>query len=146
MRKQILLYKLVWGILLFSLIIPIKPPVSFAQAKLCCKKFCPHHQKKPAKLKCHDSEKEHKHSKNGPIQCCQNHCTKTFLREEAKSLLVLNSESQISYSKNKNGFAAYDKTSLLRPNNPNSQTTKFFNKFLQSTHPPLYLIHSSLLF
>ena len=93
MRKRSLALKLIVGVILLSFIIPIKPPVSYAQAKLCCKKFCAHHIKSPPKLDCHGTHK--KNSASDPINCCQNSCTQKIFRDDHKAPTVNNLKTQV---------------------------------------------------
>lgn len=94
MRKRSLALKLIVGVILLSFIIPIKPPVSYAQAKLCCKKFCAHQIKSAPKPDCHGSHK--KNSESDPINCCQNSCTQKIFRDDNKAPTLNNLKVQIA--------------------------------------------------
>ncbi len=93
MRKRSLALKLIVGVILLSFIIPIKPPVSYAQAKLCCKKFCAHHIKSTPKPDCHGSHK--KNSESDPINCCQNSCTQKIFRDDHKAPTLNGLKTQV---------------------------------------------------
>ncbi len=93
MRKRDFAFKLIVGVILLSFIIPIKPPVSYAQAKLCCKKFCPHQIKSAPKPDCHGSHK--KSSESDPIECCQNSCTQKIFRDDHKAPTLNNLKTQV---------------------------------------------------
>ena len=92
MRKSLAL-KLIMGVIIISFIIPMKPPVSHAQAKLCCKKFCTHHIKNIPKPNCHGSHK--KSSESDPISCCQNSCTQKIIRDDHKAPTLNNLKTQV---------------------------------------------------
>ncbi|GJL77351.1 MAG: hypothetical protein NPINA01_03400 [Nitrospinaceae bacterium] len=93
MRKGNLIFKLILGVILLSLIIPVKAPVSYAQAKLCCKKFCAHHIKSTPKEDCHGSHK--KNSESDPVNCCQNSCAQKIFRDDHKAPTLNSLKSQV---------------------------------------------------
>ncbi len=93
MRKGNFAFKMILGIILLSLIIPIKPPVSHAQAKLCCKKFCAHHIKNTPKPGYHGAHK--KTSENRPVHCCQNSCAQEIFRGDPKIPALNNLKTEV---------------------------------------------------
>ncbi len=70
--------KLALGILAFSLLIPMSPIISPAQAKLCCKKLCLKHVKK-SPFKRHGSHANSPLSQNESRDCCKKNCIKATL-------------------------------------------------------------------
>jgi len=70
--------KIALGVLTLSLLVPMSPTVSPAQAKLCCKKLCPKHVKH-SPLKCHGSNANSPLSQNEPGDCCKKNCIKAIL-------------------------------------------------------------------
>ena len=139
MRKNLAL-KLIMGVIIISFIIPMKPPVSHAQAKLCCKKFCTHHIKNIPKPNCLGSHK--KSSESDPISCCQNSCTQKIIRDDHKAPTLNNLKTQV------------DPVNLKL-----TQVVAFLNwisiepsSWVYRAHPPeknqsapIYIAHSSLL-
>lgn len=93
MRKLNIASRFILGVILLSFIIPINPPVSHAQAKLCCKKFCAHLTKNTSKLDCHGSQK--KNSESDPINCCQNSCTQKIFRDDHKAPTLNGLKTQV---------------------------------------------------
>jgi hypothetical protein len=83
MRKRALALKLIVGMILLSFVIPMKPSVSHAQAKLCCKKFCVHQIKNTPKSDCQGSQQ--KNSASGSIDCCQDSCKQKNFRDDHKA-------------------------------------------------------------
>jgi hypothetical protein len=79
--------KILFGIIIFSLVIPFSPPVSFAKAKICCKTKCSKMMGAMAESK----QKPIKHCdhKNNPVNCCQKNCSNiiTFEKSERISLV-----------------------------------------------------------
>jgi len=140
MRKRDLALKLIVGVILLSFIIPIKPPVSYAQAKLCCNKFCAHQIKNTSKPDCHGSHK--KNSESNPINCCQNSCTQKIFRDDHKAPTVSNLKTQIDSVNLKItqvvavlNWISIKQTSWNYREHPPKHT--------QSA--PIYIVHSSLL-
>jgi len=140
MRKRSLALKLIVGVILLSFIIPIKPPVSYAQAKLCCKKFCPQQIKSAPKPDCHGSHK--KNSESDPINCCQNSCAQKIFRDDNKAPTLNNIKTQVDPVNLKltqvvavlNWISINPSSWDFRENPP---------KHTQSA--PIYIVHSSLL-
>lgn len=79
MRKGNFIFKLIVGVIFLSFILPIKPPVSHAQAKLCCKKFCAHHIKNTPEKKCRGSHENT--SDRRSMECCQSSCPHGLFRD-----------------------------------------------------------------
>lgn len=79
--------KILFGIIVLSLVIPFSPPVSFAKAKMCCKTKCSKMMGAMAKSK----QKPIKHCdhKKNPVNCCQKNCSNiiTFEKSERISLV-----------------------------------------------------------
>lgn len=80
--------KLGLGILAFSLLIPMVPTVSLAQAKLCCKKLCPENVKQTP-LRCHGSHATPPLSQSEPGDCCKTNCIRATLITPAAALASL---------------------------------------------------------
>jgi hypothetical protein len=140
MRKRSFALKLIVGVILLSFIIPIKPPVSYAQAKLCCKKFCVHHIKKAPEKKCHGSHKNT--SDKQPIECCQNSCAHEIFREDAQNPTLNNSKTKVDLV----SLKLIQVVAVLNwtPITPLSWS---YREHLQehSQPAPIYIAHSSLL-
>lgn len=140
MRKRSLALKLIVGVILLTFIIPIKPPVSYAQAKLCCKKFCAHHIKRTPKPDCHGLNK--KNSESDPINCCQNSCAQKIFRDDNKAPTLNSLKTQIDPVNLKliQVVAVLNWISI----NPSSWNYREHpSKHSQSA--PIYIVHSSLL-
>ena len=140
MRKRSLALKLILGVILLSFIIPIKPPVSHAQAKLCCKKFCAHHIKSTPKLDCHGSHK--KNSASDPINCCQNSCAQKIFRDDHKAPTLSNLKTQID-PVNLKLVTVIAVLNWIPINSSSWDYREHPPKHLQSA--PIYIVHSSLL-
>lgn len=140
MRKRSLALKLIVGMILLSFVIPIKPPVSYAQAKLCCKKFCVHQIKSAPKPDCRGSHE--KNSAGDPVNCCQNSCTQKIFRDDHKAPTLNNLKTQVVPVNLKllQVVAVLNWVSM----NPFSWD---YREHPQKHDPsaPLYIVHSSLL-
>jgi len=140
MRKVNFSLKLILGVILLSFIIPMKPSVSHAQAKLCCKKFCVHQRTKTLKSDCQGSHK--KNSAGDPINCCQDSCTQKIFRDDHKAPALSNLKTQVVPVSLKliqvvavlNWIAVKPFSSDYRGHPPKHDQPA-----------PLYIIHSSLL-
>jgi len=140
MRKRSLVLKLIVGVILLSFIIPIKPPVSYAQAKLCCKKFCAHQIKSTTKLDCHGSHK--KNSESAPINCCQNSCTQKIFRDDNKAPILKNLKTQVDPV----NLKLTQVVAVLNWISINPSSWNYREHPPQHTQSaPIYIVHSSLL-
>ena len=140
MRKRNLAFKLIFGAILLSFIIPIKPPVSYAQAKLCCKKFCAHQIKKPAEINCQGSHK--KKSESDPINCCQNSCVQKIFRDDNKAPTLNNLKTQVD-PVNLKLIQVVAVQNWISTKSSSWNYREHPSKHTQSA--PIYIVHSSLL-
>jgi len=140
MQKMNLALKLILGVMVLSFIIPMKPPVSHAQAKMCCKKFCAHHIKNIPKPNCHGTHK--KSSESDPISCCQNSCTQKIFRDDNKAPTLNNLKTQVDPVNLKltqvvavlNWISIEPSSWVYRDHPPEHNQSA-----------PIYIVHSSLL-
>ena len=140
MRKRSLALKLILGVILLSLIIPIKPPVSHAQAKLCCKKFCTHQIKNTSKSDCHGTRD--KNSASDPVNCCQNSCAQKIFRDDHKAPTLSNLKTQID-SVSLKLVKVIAVLNWIPINSSSWDYREHPQKHTQSA--PIYIVHSSLL-
>lgn len=74
MMKKPFTYKLLFGLVFISLILPIKTPAAPGEARLCCKIFCSH---KVQAMKAHahgDMKRCGENPSAAHVQCCQDRC------------------------------------------------------------------------
>ncbi len=140
MRKRSVALKLIAGVILLSFIIPIKPPVSHAQAKLCCKKLCTHQIKNTSKSDCQGTHK--KNSASDPINCCQNSCAQKIFRDDHKSPTLNNLKTQID-PVNLKLVTVIAVLNWIPINSSSWDYRELPQKPTQSA--PIYIVHSSLL-
>ncbi len=76
--KHKIFRKLVLGFIVFSLLIPMSPNISPAQAKICCKKLCLKHEKN-SPLKCQASHVNSPLNQSKSGDCCKKNCIKAAL-------------------------------------------------------------------
>ena len=136
--------KLGLGILAFSLLIPMVPTVSLAQAKLCCKKLCPKNVKQ-APLRCHGSHATPPLSHKEPEDCCKTNCI--------RATLIMPSAAWVSLPAGKttlNPIKIFPKVSgsisisLYRASLPGFQDPSHSTAFASRT-APFFLTHSAFL-
>jgi len=142
MRKGNFAFKMILGVILLSLIIPIKPPVSHAQAKLCCKKFCAHHIKNTPKPGYYGAHK--KTSENRPVHCCQNSCAQEIFRGDPKILALNNLKTEVDVI----NFNPVQTIIVLKDNwIPKNLSSWIFQRIPSKNTrlSPLFIINSSLL-
>ena len=136
--------KLALGILTLSLLIPMSPTVSPAQAKLCCEKLCLKHVKH-LPLKCHGSYANSPSGQNEAGDCCTKNCI--------TATLIIPSATYVSYpawQTTLNPIKTFPEVSepvsiALYRAPPRSFQNLSNHVFLSSLNPSLFLAHSSFL-
>ena len=135
-------YKLILGVVILSFVIPIKPPVSHAQAKLCCKKFCAHQVKSTPKPGCLGAHK--KTTENRPVNCCQDSCAQEIFRDDSQIPALGKIKTEVDLVGLKLAKGVVSPGNIL--------TAKKFPFWDYFEHPPkknqstpIYLTHSSFL-
>jgi len=139
MLRNKILQKILWGMVAVLLIIPLYPPVSLAQAKLCCKKFCPH--KSHAAGLQHQKIKKQCDASEGHKDCCQNGCTQSFGRDDAEVFTA------VSVRTPQDTMTPADAATLLdeSPEFPGGLLRPFPGPFpADRASPPLFITHSIL--
>ena len=91
-RPRIL--KLLFGIIVFSLVIPFSPPVSLAKAKMCCQKKC----SKMMGVMAESEQKPTKHCdhKKNPVDCCQKNCSNIITYEKSEQISLVGKRIEIA--------------------------------------------------
>jgi len=79
--------KILFGVIVFSLVIPLSPPVSFAKAKICCKKKC--NKMMGAMAQSEQQSTKHCNHKKSPIDCCQENCSKIITHEKSEQFPLI---------------------------------------------------------
>ena len=79
--------KFLFGIIVFSLVIPFSPPVSLAKAKICCQKKC----SKMMGVMAESEQKPTKHCdhKKNPVDCCQKNCSNIITYEKSEQISLV---------------------------------------------------------
>jgi hypothetical protein len=133
MKMTSKLLKVVFAILVFSLIVPISPSVSFAKAKICCKKNCK--SMMGASSQANSKTSNHGKSVAGVVPCDNDSCLITDEKSESFSFVVGDEIPQLSFS-------------LISPSVKEiPQGFQFVSTKGASTQqqsPPLYLLNSIL--
>lgn len=86
--------KVVIGIIVFSLVIPFSPPVSFAKAKMCCKTKC----SKMMGAMTESKQKPIKHCdhKKSPVNCCQENCSNLITFETSEPISFIGKRIEVA--------------------------------------------------
>ena len=79
--------KILFGVIVFSLVIPFSPSVSLAKAKMCCKIKCSKMMQSLAKPE--QKPTNHCNHKKGPINCCNENCSKIITYEKSVPISIL---------------------------------------------------------
>ena len=93
-RSKIL--KLVFAILVFSLVVPFAPSVSSAKAKICCKKNCKSMEATPRATT--PTAARHCNSSKDSLKCNNDSCLITDKKSESLSVIVSQDTPLLSFS------------------------------------------------
>ena len=136
--------KLGLGILAFSLLIPMSPTVSLAQAKLCCKKLCPENVER-SPLRCHGSHALPPLSQNDSGDCCQTNCNRAILILPATAFASFPAgQSTINPIKTCPKVSGPISITSFRASLPGFQNPSHSLSFVTRTSP-FFLMHSAFL-
>jgi len=86
--------KIVFAILVFSLVVPISPSVSSAKAKICCKKNCKSMETEPQAT----TSAKHCSHQEGSAGCSNDSCLITDKKSESLSVVVAHDTPQLIFS------------------------------------------------
>jgi hypothetical protein len=142
MPIRLITMKFLFGIIVFSLVIPFSPPVSLAKAKMCCKKKC-------SKMMVSMAESEQKpikhcNHKKSPIDCCQENCSKIITYEKPERFSLVSKKVEVASPQISISVVSIISDSSLPP-------TKFpLKQYLDSyrhkiKNPPIFITISSFL-
>jgi hypothetical protein len=88
--------KVVFAILVFSLVVPLSPSVSSAKAKICCKKSCK--SMVAASQATNSTAKKHCHQQDGSAGCSHGSCLITDEKSESFSFVKTQETQQLNLS------------------------------------------------
>lgn len=130
------------GIIVFSLVIPLAPAVSLAEAKICCKKKCSKMMR--SMVKSGQESVNHCNHKSGPVDCCEKNCSDFLSYEKSERYSVLGSRLGMESSPLNISFLTVHSETISYP--PNFHSKHDLEPFHDKTkNPPIFIKHSSLL-
>jgi len=89
-------FKIVFAILVLSLVVPVSPSVSSIKAKICCKKNCKSMEAAPQATA--STAAKHCSHKEGSAGCSNDSCLITDKKSESLSVILAHDTQQLSFS------------------------------------------------
>ena len=130
------------GIVMLSLIIPLSAPASMAKAKMCCKNKCSHMLRSAAQSQ--PKPINHCDHKKSPVNCCQENCSKIIGNDISDRLSGL--KSRVNLESSQPTHSLFTLTGNIEvPTSENRLKFKSESVFYPTSSPPLFVLHSSYL-